>query len=59
MFFFKKNVKDKAVSLQLDKNMSKDFSRIKIWIKTDHPSQNYGPPNLLYRFTDSYAWYPD
>ena len=30
MFLFKENVKDKAVSLQLDKNMSKDFSRIKI-----------------------------
>ena len=30
MFFFKENVKDKVVSLQLDKNMSKDFSRIKI-----------------------------
>ena len=52
---FLKNVKDKVVSFLLDKNTEKDFLYIKIWSNTDHPSQNYGPPNLLFHFTDSYV----
>ena len=37
----------------LVKNISKDFSDLKNLITKDHSSLNYGPLNLLFRFTDS------
>ena len=43
------------MSFLLDKNKGKDFSWIKTWSNTNHPSQNYGPPNLLFRFANSYV----
>ena len=38
--------------------MGKDCSCIKIWSNTDETSQNYGPPSLLFHFTDSYLCHP-
>ena len=52
---FFKSVKVKAVSFLLDKNIGKDFTCIKISSNFGNPSQSYGPPNLLFRFTDSYV----
>ena len=39
--------------------MDKDFSCIGVWSNGDHPCQNYGPSNLLFRFTDSYIFLPN
>ena len=38
----------------LNKNMAKDCSCIKILSNADETSQNYGPPSLLFHFTNSY-----
>ena len=43
------------MSFLLNKNKYKDFSCIKTWSNTHRPSQNYGPPNLLFRFANSYV----
>ena len=45
-----------APSFLLVENAGKKLSDIKIWIKTDHSSQNYGPPNLLFPLRKMYPY---
>ena len=52
-FFFLKNVKDKALSFLLLKNIGKDFWVTKVLSKAGHSSQMHGSSNLLFSFTDS------
>ena len=59
VMFFLKKVKEKVVSFVLVKNMGKEFSNIKNWNNTDHPSQNYRLSDLLFHFTDSYVCHPN
>ena len=51
---FLKNVKNKALSFLLVKNMGKDFPRIKLSSNTDHRS-NLKAVGLVISLTDSYA----
>ena len=52
-FFEKRNI------FLLVKIMGKDFSCTKIWSTTDHSSHNYGPSNLVFRFTITYVCHPN
>ena len=47
-----KNDYTKALKFLLVKNMTNHFSHIKISTNRDYSSQNYGPSNVLFRFTD-------
>ena len=53
MLFFEKQNMFKRISISLLKNICKDLSDPKIVVTRDLSSLNYGPLNLLFRFTDS------
>ena len=51
MLFFKKNCS--IPEFFISKKVGQEFSYLKVLVTKDHFSLNYGPLNMLFRFTDS------